>query len=92
MVLSDELTSAEISRPAVIEATASTAIASMSSTSGSDVRKAPCAGSGRPSQADQHEHDRLHGADQAQDHDLGRTGRRPATARPLVPWCRSAVP
>src|ERR1022692_3261844 len=47
MVLSDELTSAEISRPTVIDATASTAMARAISTSGSDVRNAPCVGGGR---------------------------------------------
>src|ERR1700683_4808788 len=39
MAWSDELTNAEISRPTAIDATASTAMASTSSTSGRDVRE-----------------------------------------------------
>src|SRR6266566_4015984 len=49
MVFSEVLTSAEISNPSAIEATASTPMASSSSTSGRCLRKEPCGGSGRPS-------------------------------------------
>ena len=48
IVLSEELTTAEISRPAVIDAIASRATPSISSTRGASVSTTPCGGSGRP--------------------------------------------
>jgi hypothetical protein len=83
MVFSEVLTEAEISNPRDIDTRASAAIASISSTRGSECRNAPCA----PDETNQDQHGGLHPADEPKHGQLRpevRSGRQPGCPFPAA--------